>query len=81
MLRRKRSSEIGDAIVRDLGTYFDLTPRGSSVEISVDPRAPGPPTLRVAAIMDGIDLRWEEHFHLPVPLLQGSSPQTMEETL
>ncbi len=81
MLSRKRSGEIGDAIVRDLGTYFDLTPRGSSVEISVDPRAPGPPTLRVAAIMDGIDRRWEEHFHLPIPLLQEWSPQTVEGNL
>ena len=74
MLRRKRSGEIGDGIVRDLGTYFDVTPLGSSVEISVDARAVGPPTLRVAAILDGIDGRWEEHFHLPVPLMQGPSP-------
>jgi len=68
MLRRRNGGETAERIARSLSTYFELTNVGSSIEILVDPEAVGPPTLRVAAILDGIDRRWEEHFHLPVPL-------------
>lgn len=68
MLRRKNGGETAERIARSLRIYFELTNVGSSIEILVDPEAVGPPTLRVAAILDGIDRRWEEHFHLPVPL-------------
>ncbi len=77
VLRRKRTGEIGDQIVRDLGDYFDLTPSGQAVEVSVDVEAVGPPALRVAAILDGIDERWEEHFHLPCLLAPARSPETI----
>ena len=75
VLRRKRTGEIGDQIVRDLGDYFEIVPSGSAVEVSVDVGAVGPPALRVAAILDGIDEGWEEHFHLPALLIQGPSPE------
>jgi len=68
MLRRKNGGETAERITTSLKTYFDLRNVGSSIEILVDPEAVGPPTLRVAAILDGIDRRWEEHFHLPVPV-------------
>lgn len=77
VLRRKRTSRIGDQIVRDLGDYFEITPSSAAVEVSVAAEAVGPPALRVAAILDGIDQRWEEHFHLPVLLMQRSSPEAM----
>ena len=68
ILQRKNGGETAERIARSLRTYFEFTSVGSSIEILVDPEAVGPPTLRVAAILDGIDRRWEEHFHLPVPL-------------
>ena len=77
VLRRRRAGEVGDRIVKDLGDYFELTPSGSAVEVSVDAEAVGPPALRVAAILDGIDDRWEEHFHLPALVMQAPPPEDM----
>ena len=68
ILRRRRTGEIGDRIVRDLGDHFQLTASGPAVEVSVNAAAVAPPAVLVAAILDGIDGRWEEHFHLPVLL-------------
>jgi hypothetical protein len=77
VLRRKRAGRIGDRIVRDLGDYFDIAPSGSAVEVSVKAAVVAPPAVLVAAVLDGIDEGWEEHFHLPVLLIQQPSPEAI----
>ncbi len=79
ILRRTRADGTGDRIVRDLADHFELTSSGSAVEVSVRAAAVAPPALLVAAILDGIDERWEEHFELPV--LLTPAPEAVSERL
>jgi hypothetical protein len=79
ILLRKRAEKAGDRIVRYLADHFELTASGSAVEVSVGAAAVAPPALLVAAILDGIDERWEEHFELPV--LLTSAPEGVSERL
>jgi hypothetical protein len=81
ILRRKRADRAADRIVRDLGDHFELTASESAVEVSVGAAAVAPPALLVAAILDGIDERWEEHFHLPILILAEPSPEAMKAVL
>ncbi len=63
-LRRKRGGE-GGQILADLGEYFAIEACDGSIEVSVNRGAPTDAALRVAAVLDGIDPGWEEHFYLP----------------
>lgn len=66
-LRRKREGAVegGEQIVRNLADYFPVKANGRSVEVSVNRGAAADAPLRVAAILDGVDSGWEEHFYLP----------------
>jgi hypothetical protein len=81
ILLRKRAEKAGDRIVRYLADHFELTSSGSAVEVSVGAAAVAPPALLVAAILDGIDERWEEHFHLPILISSAPSPEAMKAVL
>jgi hypothetical protein len=72
-LRRKaeHAGKSGKRIVRRLGDYFAVKANGRSVEVSVNRGAPAEATLRVAAVLDGVDVGWEKHFYLPTADLQG----------
>jgi hypothetical protein len=63
--KRDRTVEGGQQIVRDLAGYFPVTANGRSVEVSVNRGAASDAALRVAAVLDGVDSGWEEHFYLP----------------
>jgi hypothetical protein len=63
--RGRHAGRTGRRIVTDLADYFAVTANGRSVEVSVDRGAPADAALRVAAVLDGVDTGWEEHFHLP----------------
>jgi len=63
--KRKRDGKGGKRIVRDLADYFPIKSNGRSVEVSVNRGAAADAALRVAAVLDGVDGGWEEHFYLP----------------
>jgi hypothetical protein len=63
--KRERTVEDGQQIVRDLAGYFPVTANGRSVQVSVNRGAASDAALRVAAVLDGVDSGWEEHFYLP----------------
>jgi hypothetical protein len=63
--KRERTVEDGEQIVRDLAGYFPVTADGRSVHVSVNRGAASDAALRVAAVLDGVDSGWEEHFYLP----------------
>jgi hypothetical protein len=65
--KRECTAEDGQRIVRGLTAYFPVTANGRSVEVSVNRGAPADAALRVAAVLDGVDGGWEEHFYLPTP--------------
>jgi PHP family Zn ribbon phosphoesterase len=67
-LRRKRESGGKSArkrIVRGLAQYFDVKKHGRSLEVMVNRGERETAALRVAAVLDGVDTDWEEHFYLP----------------
>jgi hypothetical protein len=68
-LRRKRArgGRSEQRIVEDLGDYFAVKANGSSVRVSVNRGAAAEAPLRVAAVLDGVDVDWEDHFYLPTP--------------
>jgi hypothetical protein len=73
-LRRKgeRAGKTGKRILRQLGDYFAVKANGGrSVEVSVNRGRPVDATLRVAAVLDGVDAGWEQHFYLPTADAQG----------
>jgi hypothetical protein len=57
----------GQRIVKHLNAYFQAGANGRSVQISVSRGEPADAALRVAAVLDGIDGSWEDHFYLPSP--------------
>jgi hypothetical protein len=63
--KRKRASRNGRRIVSDLAHYFPVKAVGHSVRVSVNRGAGSEAALRVAAVLDGVDETWEEHFYLP----------------
>jgi hypothetical protein len=63
--KRERTVEDGRQIVRDLAGYFPVRANGRSVQVSVNRGAASDAALRVAAVLDGVDSEWEEHFYLP----------------
>jgi hypothetical protein len=65
-LHRKRepSTENGQRIVGSLADYFPVRANGPEVEVSVNRGEAAEAGRRVAAILDGIDSGWEEHFYL-----------------
>ena len=73
-LRRKggRAGKIAKRIVEELGDYFALSAKGRAVEVSVNRGAPADAALRVAAVLDGVDAGWEDHFYLPTADSQGA---------
>jgi hypothetical protein len=66
-LRRKRKHHAkgGKKIVRDLADYFPVKGKGRSVQVSVNRGVAAEAALRVAAVLDGVDSGWEDHFYLP----------------
>jgi hypothetical protein len=66
-LRRKgeRAGKTGKRIVRELANYFGVRANGRSIEVSVNRGEPADAALRVAAVLDGVNTGWEEHFYLP----------------
>jgi hypothetical protein len=69
--KRERTVEDGQQIVRDLAGYFPVTASGRSVQVSVNRGAASEAALRVAAVLDGVDSGWEEHFYLPTSGADG----------
>jgi hypothetical protein len=71
-LRFKRDGvdSAGERIVDELADYFPLrgngrsVSNGRSVKVSVNRGEPADAALRVAAVLDGVDGEWEEHFYL-----------------
>src|SRR5436190_9327983 len=66
-LRRKRQPDgkSGRRIVRDLAQYFHVRGHGRSLEVMVNRGERETAALRVAAVLDGVDADWEQHFYLP----------------
>ena len=74
-LRRKRARarRNGQRIVKELADYFPVKADGRSLQVSVNRGAAADAALRVAAILDGVDSGWEEHFFLPTSNSQEPS--------
>lgn len=64
-LPRRQNSESANRILRELAEFYPVTLRGLSVRIAVDRGRAAEAPLRIATILDDIDMTWEEHFHLP----------------
>jgi len=64
-LRRRQSELRGDLILRKLSSYFQVVATDGGAQVSVDRSPPIDAPWRVAAVLDGIDQSWEEHFFLP----------------
>ncbi len=63
--KRERTGKTGKRIVKKLGDYFAVRADGRSIKVSVNRGAPADAPLRVAAVLDGVDSDWEQHFYLP----------------
>jgi hypothetical protein len=63
--KRARAGRVRKRIVKDLADYFAVRGDGDSVEVAVNRGEPAEAPLRVAAVLDGVDGGWEEHFYLP----------------
>jgi hypothetical protein len=64
-IRRRRIGGDGGRILADLGDYFQVVATDSGAQVCVDRGPPIDAPWRVAAILDGIDGGWEEHFVIP----------------
>jgi hypothetical protein len=64
--KQKHARKRGTQIVEGLADYFPVQANGSSVKVSVNRGAADEAALRVAAVLDGVDPSWEEHFYLPL---------------
>ena len=64
-LPRRQNAEAANRILRELAEFYPVTLTGSSVRIAVDRGRAAEAPLRIATILDDIDMAWEEHFHLP----------------
>lgn len=69
--KRGRAGKAGKRIVRSLGDYFPVRAKGRSVKVSVNRGVPADAALRVAAVLDGVETGWEEHFYLPTADSEG----------
>jgi hypothetical protein len=74
--KRERGGKSGRRIVRGLAGYFPVKANGRSVEVSVNRGEAADAALRVAAVLDGVDSGWEQHFYLPT-----SDPQEPSDEL
>jgi hypothetical protein len=76
-LRRKRAraGRTTKRIVKDLAHYFDVRSHGRSLEVWVNRGASENAALRVAAVLDGVDSGWEQHFYLPTVDREDSAAQ------
>jgi hypothetical protein len=63
--KSKPAGEAGKQIVVELSGYFAVKANAGSMQVSVNRGPPAEAALRVAAVLDGIDGDWEEHFYLP----------------
>jgi len=63
--KREPAGKTGKRIVKELGDYFAVRANGRSMEVSVNRGIPADAPLRVAAVLDGVDSDWEQHFYLP----------------
>jgi hypothetical protein len=63
--KRDRAGKTGKRIVKELGDYFAVRANRGSVKVSVNRGVPAEAALRVAAVLDGVDSDWEQHFYLP----------------
>jgi hypothetical protein len=63
--KRQRDSKSSRRIVRHLAHYFDVRGHGRSLEVMVNRGESETAALRVAAVLDGVDADWEQHFYLP----------------
>jgi hypothetical protein len=63
--KRGHAGRAGKRIVKELDNYFATRTNGRSVEVTVNRGAPADAPLRVAAVLDGVDASWEDHFYLP----------------
>jgi hypothetical protein len=73
--KRKHVDGNGQRIVRSLGAYFHVEGNGQSVRVSVNRGEAADAALRVAAVLDGVDGTWEEHFYLPTSGFEVPPPQ------
>jgi hypothetical protein len=64
-IRCRRTDGSGGRILADLGDYFQVVATDTGAQVCVDRGPPTDAPWRVAAILDGIDGGWEEHFFLP----------------
>lgn len=63
--KRKHAGRTARRIGKDLAHYFDVTADGRSLKVWVNRGASDQAALRVAAVLDGVDSNWEEHYYLP----------------
>jgi len=64
-IRRRRTDGDGGQILSDLSDYFQVVATDAGAQVCVDRGPPIDAPWRVAAILDGIDGGWEEHFVIP----------------
>jgi hypothetical protein len=72
--KRERAGKAGKRIARELADYFAVRANGRSIEVSLNRGGPADAALRVAAVLDGVDGNWEQHFYLPTAASQDPPP-------
>jgi ribosomal protein S27AE len=73
--KRRHVGRNGARIVRSLAAYFDVRANDRAVQVSVNRGEAVDAPLRVAAVLDGVDGSWEEHFYLPTSHSGASVPE------
>jgi hypothetical protein len=73
--KRERAGRTSKRIVRDLADYFEVRAHGRSLEVRVNRGVSQNAALRVAAVLDGVDSDWEDHFYLPTVDSEESAAQ------
>jgi hypothetical protein len=63
--RRRHGWRSSRRIIKTLGDYFDVRRIDGLVKVDVYRGTRESASLRVAAVLDGVDGSWEEDFHLP----------------
>jgi hypothetical protein len=76
--KHRHARKRGNQIVEDLADYFPVKANGSSVKVSVNRGAAHEAALRVAAVLDGVDAGWEEHFYLPMTEAEPEMPSARQ---